>query len=213
MKGGINPRTIGLMAVAAIALGGGAVYMQYKSMTGAQARYKALDAEVPDEKEVKDNLAQTEVKLGEIQVQLDHLEKGVPTVAYVPTLLKELEQTGLASEIRVTGVRPVAAPPTPPGAMEEKPPYEEKNIDISGRGNYKAIIALLDRLQKFPKIVAVGTVGLNPRVTGTSTTYDYLEVTVRLKAYVFPEDAAEKTDADAKPVARVDVTPKAKGGV
>ena len=189
--------------------------MQYSAMTGAESRYRSLEAEVPDEAEVKAKLAETETKLGEIQVQLDHLEKGVPNVAYVPTLLKELEQTGLQSQIKVTGVRPVAAPPSPAGSLEEeKPSYEEKNIDISGRGNYRSIIALLDHLQKFPKIVAVGTVGLTPRVTGTATNYDYLEVTVRLKAYVFADDAAQKKAVEAKPVARAESSAlKAQGGV
>ncbi len=211
MKGGLNPKTIGLLAMAALVLGGGAIYLQYNAMSGASARYKTLEAEVPDEAELREELTATETELAMIQTKLDHLEKGVPPVAYIPTLLKELEQTGQMSQIKVTGVRPAPRQPSPPGALEEEAKaYEEKDIDIAGRGNFRAIIAMLDQLQKFPKVVAVGTVGMNPKMVGTSPNYEHLEVTVRLKAYVFPET---KQEAEAvKPVASLDAAPKPQGG-
>lgn len=211
MKGGLNPKTIGLLAMAALALGGGAIYMQYNAMSAASARYKTLQEEVPDEADLRAEMESTETELVAIRTKLDHLEKGVPPVAYIPTLLKELEQTGQMSQIKVTGVRPSPPQPASPGALEEEAKaYEEKDIDIAGRGNFRAIIAMLDKLQKFPKVVAVGSVGMNPKLVGTSPNYEHLEVTVRLKAYVFPET---KQEAQIEtPVATLEATPKPQGG-
>lgn len=176
-----------LVALAAVLVGGGAVYMQYSAMTEAEAKMKSLEAEVPKEEELQASLDQTNATIVDYQTRLTHLEKGVPTIAYIPTLLREIEQTGINSNMKITGVVPVLPPPTPAGVKKEKKAYEELDIDLTGRGDYNSVVALVDALRRFPKIVAVQTINLAPKV-GQGSRYEYLDAKIRIRAFVFPND-------------------------
>ncbi len=184
--GGVDPKTLVLLAILALALGGGAVYWQYNSMVEAETKMKALDAEVPEESELAASLEESKQKLLVLQKELTHLEKGVPQPAYIPTLLREIEKTGRDANLKVTGVRPVVAPPLPPGVEQEKKAYQELDIDITGKGDFQSVITLVEMLRKFPKIVAVKTVNLTPRVDASKPTYTHIDTTLKLRAFVFP---------------------------
>lgn len=183
---GIDQKTLVLLAIMALVLGGGAVYWQYNSMVEAEVKMKALDEEVPDEAELTASLEEASQKMVALQKELTHLEQGVPQPAYIPTLLKEIEATGRQANLTVTGVRPLLPPPLPPGMEAEKKPYQELDIDITGKGDYQAIINLVNSLRKFPKIVAVKTVNLTPRTDPTKATYSHIDTTLKIRAFVFP---------------------------
>ncbi len=186
MRTGPNPKLLGLAAAVAIVVGGGAVYFQYNDRQAALSEVKRLQLELPDEDELRSQLAQAKTRYTEAEEHLAHLEQSVPGVAYIPTLLKELEDRGLESKMTVTGVRPIL---DTPGQKEEasKQVYQEVDIEVTGRGDYEAIQMLLARLKTFPKIIAVKKIDLTPKFQGQSSTYDYIDVNVRLKAFVFPE--------------------------
>lgn len=177
-------KTVLLVALAVVAIGGGLVYWQYSNRSAAEQRVLSLEAQVPDETELKNDLAKSAEELENYQAQLNHLEKGVPTVAYVPTLLRELEQVGAENNIKVTGVRPV--PITPNADESEDAAYREQEIDITGEGSYRAVMDLVNSLQTFPKVLAVQTIGLAPRQSLDAASGE-LNATVRLKAYVFKD--------------------------
>lgn len=183
---GIDQKTLVLLAIMALALGGGAVYWQYNSMVEAEVKMKALDEEVPDEADLTASLEEAGKKMVVLQKELTHLEQGVPQPAYIPTLLKEIEATGRQANLTVTGVRPLLPPPLPPGMEAEKKAYQELDIDITGKGDYQSIINLVNALRKFPKIVAVKTVNLTPRTDPTKPTYSHIDTTLKLRAFVFP---------------------------
>jgi Tfp pilus assembly protein PilO len=201
MKGGINQQTLTLIALLAVILGGGAIYLQYNSMTEAEAKMKALDEEVPDEAELTENLAKAEAQIGTLKTELTHLEMGVPQLAYIPTLLKEIETVGYSANMRVTGVRPVPPPPLPPGVEPERKAYEQIDIDVTAKGDYQAVITMVDLLRKFPKIVSVQSVNLTPKTEANSTRYAHLDTTMRLKAFVFPTPQ-EGTNANVEVAAK-----------
>lgn len=195
MKKQSDPKSLTLVMVIAIMLCGGGVYWQYTSKVEAEARLAALKSEVPDEQTVRDRLAESQAVLDEHKYKLLHLEANVPQSAYIPTLLWELERMGRENGIKVTGVRPVLTPssskkPKDGDKLErvEKKTYQEIDIDITGKGEYRAIMNLLDALQKFPKIVAVRTVGVTPKRDDTQADGQVLEAAVRIRAYVFPPD-------------------------
>lgn len=193
-----SPKTLGLMAFVVLALGGGATYVQFNSVQSAKADVVALEDKVPSQKELEESLAASQAKLTEYQAKLAHLEGSVPDVAYIPTLMKELELIGISDGIRVTGVRPapvVAAPPqATEGQKKEKKDYSEVEIEVKGRGQYDSIKKFLDSLQKFPKVIAVKTVSLTPmRDSGTGTTSS-IEVVINVAAYVFPFEVLTAID-------------------
>lgn len=179
---GIKP--VLLMAVAVVAIGGGLVYWQFSNRSSAEQRVMSLEAQIPDEEELKADLEKSQMELAEFRTQLAHLEKGVPNVAYVPTLLKELEEVGAENEITVTGVRPV--PVGSDSGQEPNEAYQELEIDITGQGTYRAVMNLIASLQDFPKVLAVRTIGLAPQQNLGAGEGD-LDATVRLKAFVFKE--------------------------
>jgi Tfp pilus assembly protein PilO len=193
-----SPKTLGLMAFIVLALGGGATYFQFNAVQTAKADVAALEGQVPSQKELEKSLADSHAKLTEYQAKLAHLEGSVPDVAYIPTLMKELEMIGIADGIKVTGVRPapvvVAPPAVTEGKRQEKKDYSEVELEIKGRGKYDAIKTFLDSLQKFPKVIAVKTVSLTPmRDSGTGATSS-IDVVINVVAYVFPFEVLTAID-------------------
>jgi Tfp pilus assembly protein PilO len=195
VKGKGAPKALGLLAGVVIVLGGGATYFQYQNVAKAKAKVAELEAEVPTQKDLEKDLMASNGKLKEFQNKLAHLEANVPDVAYVPTLMKELEAMGKDHNITVTGVRPApkqAAPPTTEGAPKpKKSEYAEFEIEVKGRGTYDDIKAFMDALQKFPKVVGVKTVNLTPFRESEGRGKDQIEATINVVAYVFPFEMIE----------------------
>lgn len=197
MRRGPNPRMIAILAAASILLGGGAIYLQHSAKEEAQAELNVLQAEVPDEDQLNADLAAVQQSVSQGRQRLAHLESAVPSAAYVPTLLKEIEMLGLASSLEVTGVRPVPimAAQVDPNAPQEAKPYQEIEIDLSCKGEYAAVQAMLEGLKKFPKIIGVRTLEMTPFTRERSSSYDYLDVRLRIRAFVFPTEAAQAQTA------------------
>jgi Tfp pilus assembly protein PilO len=191
VKNKSNPKALGLLAFVVLFLGGGATYFQYNAVQAVKADVTALESQVPSQKELEKSLADSHGKLAEYQLKLSHLEQSVPDVAYIPTLMKELEQIGLGKGIKVTGVRPapaVVAPALPEegSTKPKKKDYDEITIEVKGRGHYDNIKAFLDAIQEFPKVIAVKTISMTPMRDGTDGPAGDIELVVNVVAYVFP---------------------------
>lgn len=204
MKNSGTPKALGILAFAVIAMGGGATYFQFQKVSQAKAKVAELEAEVPNQKDLEGELVATTTKLEEFRTQLQHLEANVPDVAYVPTMMKELETLGKSHHITVTGVRP--APQAAPAPQQEGAPkpkkkeYAEFEIEVKGRGTYDDIKLFMDALQKFPKVVGVKTVNLSPFRETEGRGKELIEATINVVAYVFPyEYIAAKLPMDNNP--------------
>lgn len=189
-----------LLMVMIFVLGGGFTYWQYSVMKGVQARLAILEEEVPTKEEVDQQLTQTRTEMEQFQQQLSHLERGVPPVAYIPTMLSELEALGKQYNIKVTGVKPALdATPAPKdadagdGAPKPKKTYTEVEIDMTGTGRYGDFLAFVEAVKQFPKIVSVRTVQFVPRKEPNEAAQNLLDATLRLKVYVFEVKPKEVT--------------------
>ena len=193
MRKGPNPKVFMLMAVGAVVVGGALTFTGYNGMSSAVADLRNVQGQVKNSATLQKELADSQASLQDCASKLQHLEVGVQDYAYIPTMLSELDKLGRASGIDVLGVRPVpkAASKKATGDSEstKKKAYDELDIEVKGEGSYRSVLNFLGALGKFPKIVAARTVDLEPKtVPGqTSTT---LDVTIDLRAYVFPAATA-----------------------
>jgi len=189
------------MAGGTLLLGLIASHFGYSQMSEVEGEVAALKTEVKDEREVQAELDKAKGTLDECLAKLQHLEEGIPTFAYVPTLMTELERTGKAHGIKVLGVRPVIKPVVPTLKSEDgsttvaKKAYDELTIEVKGFGSYGSVMRWVNGLQQFPKIVAARSVQLAPKPDPT-TKGTSLDMTVELRAYVFkqPQDAVKNSD-------------------
>ena len=200
-----NPaKSIVLAAVAVVAVGGGLVYWQYTVHGDAEANLAKIRAATPDESKLQQDLQAAQAELYKASTELTHLEGGVPTLAYVPTLLQELEAVGNTNNMRVTVFKQSnpSAVQTPAStgdakSLKEKA-YDEVEFDVSGRGSYTSIEKMLTDLQIFPKIVSVQSVNVMPKRDQGAPNAATVEATIRLKAYIFKQaDEQPKGDLQA----------------
>jgi Tfp pilus assembly protein PilO len=188
VKRGPDPKLFLILAVAAFAVGGGMSFMAFNSVSAAKENLRKLQADSKDAKTLQKDVAASEASLSESSNTLNHLEKGVQTYAYVPTMLTELEKLGKQSGISVIGVRPLPRQVSPNKAAEGEAPrkkaYDELDIEVKGRGNYRSVMNFVAALEHFPKIVASRTIELSPKNERGEDT-SLLDVTISLRAFVF----------------------------
>lgn len=196
-------KTVALMALAVIFVGGGMAYWQYGARSEAQARLTQLHSQLPDADQVNADLVKSQADLQLARLELEHLEKALPETAYIPTLLKELEMLGTSKNVKIVGIRPIVQGPVDPKAKKSDEAYESVDIDITGQGTYRSILEFISALKGFPKILAVTTIAMVPRQDAKATGSGELDATIRLRAFVFkqpldenglPMDPAEVTD-------------------
>ncbi|HRI42932.1 MAG TPA: type 4a pilus biogenesis protein PilO [Fimbriimonadaceae bacterium] len=213
MKGGPNPTVFAIMAIASLVVGSGAIYWQYSQLSERLDSVTKLKKALRDENQTRQEVAESQLKVDESRQRLVHLEQGVPELAYIPTLLTELEAIGKENGLEVLGVRPVikqaeAKKPNDSGQAPKKKAYEELNIEVKGRGNYDSVAAFLQALRTFPKIVAVRTVTLTPKYldTGQGADSPTLDATVEIRAFLFPQaETQQVASADRKTMDRRNV--------
>ncbi len=186
----LEPKTFFLLSGLVFVLGLGFLYLTYSNnVTQAQA-LEAQRKDIKDIKSVQADLDAGKTKINDLRSKLSHLENGVPPVAYVATLLHELEECGKKNNIEILGVQPeVIERKKDNGEEKKKSAYEEQKIRINGRGGYGDALRFVSALQQFPKIVAVRTVTINPKDTGKVVKGSpKLEIEISLLAFAFKDD-------------------------
>lgn len=207
-----------LIVVTALAtLGNG--YLESTKWQEQAQDIKALQDEVGTPNKMRQEVSRVRNDIVEQKLLVQHLEQNVSTRDYVPTMLSELQDLGLRSGLRVTGVRPqpkkVAPKPTPSdkdkektddknGApmekvKEERKPYDELDVEVEGKGHFGDVVAFLQRLTSFPKIIAVRGVTINTVQTLNQTGTPDLDVKFVIRAYIFKERPASLSASAAKP--------------
>ncbi len=170
-------QTLIALAVVAVLILGACGFMYYNF----GCKIGTLNAEIDKKQQKLDNseettrrLARVELEYTGAQAKLGSLEKGVSTKAYLPTLLRQIEDMGRGVNMRVVGVRPMvtAAPPPPPPttsadgkttkvARKAPDPYDKLDIDIEVVGKYSDVTHFLYMITSFPKIIAVNSVQMS----------------------------------------------------
>lgn len=189
MKNGLDPKILLILAISMSLIGTVGVYIRWSGVQSSREEIVQLQKETRDATVKNKELEASQLKLKEASDKLAHLEQGVPQFAYVSTLLSELEATGKQCGMAVLGVRPQipkSAKKDAKTSAKSKKAYEELNIEIKGRGSYKSVMKFLESLQSFPKIAAVQQITLTPKADPNIVGAPPLDITVELKAYLFP---------------------------
>lgn len=198
MKSGPNPKIFVLLTAATVLCGVGGAFWLNGQIGDAQSKIEGLKKNDRDEKTIKAELVTLGTQVAEAKSKLDHLEQSVSQAAYIPTLLKELENVGKSNAIEVLGVRPIPAKVSAKPEDEKKKrkkPYTELDIEVRGRGSYRAVMSFVSALQSFPKIVAARTLSLTPKVDRNDPSGAVkLDTTIELRTYLFAPAKNEKKD-------------------
>jgi Tfp pilus assembly protein PilO len=209
--------------VGTVAGGGGLFYQQEGQLANTMKQLHEKEQQRDESARIASRLADTELRYREDTDRLKFLESSLPSMAYVPTLLKQIEQLGQETHNQVRSVRPetaVAKPVRPavrrtdPEAQgndnapkpDDKPkppdPYDRLTIQVALTGGYPEYQAFLQRLTQFPKIVAVDQVQLRPHADADRKGGPpQLDVDMQLTAFILkdapPAPGAAATTAGA----------------
>jgi Tfp pilus assembly protein PilO len=212
---GPNPTVFLLMFVFVLLAGSGAAYWQYTNYRENAARVEKLRNELESSADLERQAQVAKQRVMDALQQIEHLETTVSTIEYVPTLLKDLQHTAEACNLRVTGVRP--APPKPEkkgkkGESEKKSakPYEEIDVEVKVLGGFESTMTFLRKLEEFPKIVSVQYVSVDPRVDTRTRVLTAIETTFNIRVYAFPTvPTAPKAEAKSETV--INLSPESRG--
>lgn len=193
-----------LMTGLAVIGGASLVGFKYSSLNADKDHINKLKAETQSQSSVQQQLDKSQKDLDDAKASLTHLEQGVPSTAYVPTMLQQLQVTGQSCGIAVTGVRPsvksptqAAAPPADGSQTLTKPAYDSLDIEVKGRGDYGSALKFIKALETFPKIVGVRTIDIVPCSDPGEAKLGHVDLTVGLRAYLFHDTTASPQGATA----------------
>ena len=205
MKMNLTPKAFYVLTGVVVAVGAGLMWMTNSSISDQSNHIATLKKELKDEKAVMRELDEAKKKVDDLKFKLVHLEAGVQDFAYIPTMLKELEQFGKQYNLEIIQVKPIVTPPTTgkeKGLDKQKSAYQELNVNVKGRGSYQDSLRFLEAIKVFPKIVAVRTVSLSPHLDNSTKKIGkpVLELELELRAYAFKDD--NKDNKDTKTAAK-----------
>jgi hypothetical protein len=211
--------TKGLIALLGGALGllllatAGIAWAQNGALSDMRLKVQAKQTEVRDGQSRERRREEALDSLEKDRERLRFLESAVSDAAFVPTLLKQLEDLAVQTHNRVLAVQPMVQVQAPTrlqqrrdpeaqakgeeaakdgakGEEKKKPeePYTPLTIQVSLVGGYQSTQAFVQRLTQFPKIIAVEELQLRPH-HAEDRQADLLDVEVKLTAYVMKEKA------------------------
>jgi hypothetical protein len=215
---------LGLVIISA----GTVLWFQQKALAETTSTLKLRQAEAMDGNKVARQRDEVRAVLEQDRAQLLYLENGVSDAAYVPTLLKQLEELASSTHNKVLGVRPMADTRGPTrieqrrdpnaqgkaGSGDEKKeveipePYTRLGIQVSLIGTYQSSQGFVDRLTRFPKIVSVEELQLRPHHSATGESAEksgVLDVEIKLTAFIMKEAAPAASSAPGAITARATV--------
>jgi hypothetical protein len=214
-----SKNTITLLA-AALGLGvlatGGLFWVGQGALGRTLAVLHTKESELNDGQRVARRRDRAEQDLAADRRQLSSLESGVTDAEYIPTMLKQLEELATSTHNRVLGVRPQLSTEGPSkiqqrrdpeaqakaegngggdgkgdGKKKDLPkPYTELSIMVNLVGGFQSAQSFVDRLNRFPKIVAVESVQIHPHRASAAETNgvnSLLDVDVKVTAYVMKD--------------------------
>ncbi|MCX7992560.1 MAG: type 4a pilus biogenesis protein PilO [Fimbriimonadales bacterium] len=183
-------RLLGIAIGETLLLGLGSLYLPWSMTQSAQERLQQKQNEFQQAQQAAGQLRQTTEQLQKTQQELQFLERGVSEAAYVPTMLKQFEQTALQRNLQIVSIRPQVQNNAQPQQSEAQKTvqkaYQEQLFEIQLRGKFWDLMSLLKSLESFPKILAVQSLNAQAKSgTEQSAENPHLEIRMIVKAFIF----------------------------
>lgn len=200
-----------LAAVGCILITIGAVIYHAKSkqLRGLKRDLSQVQQKVEEVHTKVKRLPVLETEYEELSHQVAVLEPSLPTEAYIPTFLSQLQTLAGETDNRLTLIKPkprrnlpVAQAPeqdvvaddattAKPAALQPEPeqpvsPYDEIGIEVAFEGSYWTALEFLQELKRFPKMIAVNNLSMKPACSRSAVqgSNPLLEVTFQLIAVI-----------------------------
>ncbi|HEY3411485.1 MAG TPA: type 4a pilus biogenesis protein PilO [Armatimonadota bacterium] len=151
---------------------------------------------------VSAGLPALQAQYGNMQAQVQFLEKGLPQPQYIPTLLGDIEKTAVSSGVKILEFRPkTAAAPTGAAPAASAGGTTQYQFEMNVTGSYGTVQKFLKNLTRFRKILALSSIKLQPAAGPKTSQSPSLTAALSLTAFVLPPSPAATPAAPGASVA------------
>ncbi len=192
--------SIGLIGLLALSVG--SVYLPFSMVQQARQQVAERQQQLDKARQAPQQLRLLQQQHENALRELRFLEQGVSQAAYIPTMLKQIEQTARQLQLEIVAVRPQqnqqqSGQTTQSGSSQgnqqgngaapARKAYEEQLIEVSLQGRFWSLMSFLRQLDEFPKILAVQSLNAQakPKIDQPNANPD-LEIRMTIKAFIFP---------------------------
>lgn len=164
-----------VLVVGLVALGVLQLRSRLSTMNSLKANLRSKQTELAELQGKQNRQPELEADYQQLRDRLALLEPTLPTSAYIPTFLKQIERIAVETGNQISGIRPLPKLPSPTASAggdnpegtkpaenqqqakqaEQAFPYDTVPIEVNLKGNYYTTINFMDRLRRFPKMIAV----------------------------------------------------------
>ena len=202
-------RWMGWGVLGTLMLSIGSAYLPFSMVQEARNQLAQHQLELEKARQAPGQLRALKQQLETLQRELAFLERGVSDREYIPTMLKQIEETARERKMQVVAVRPQNQTQQNSSQSDKDKPsphkaYEEQLIEIGLQGDFWNLVSFLKQLDVYPKILAVQTMQVQ---TNTSALQNAggnpdLEVKMTVKAFIFrnartPSPSAQPPNASS----------------
>ncbi|MCS7209932.1 MAG: type 4a pilus biogenesis protein PilO [Fimbriimonadales bacterium] len=183
-------KLLGLAIAGTLLTGLGSLYLPWSMTQDLRAQLQERQQELEKAQQAATQLRHAQEQLQNTQRELQFLERGVSEAAYVPTMLKQFEQTATGRNLQIVSIRPQIQQGSANAASNTQNPvakaYQEQLFEIQLRGKFWNLMSLLKTLETFPKILAVQSLNAQAK-SGTEQSPENpdLEIRMVVKAFIF----------------------------
>jgi len=185
---------LGVGILCLIGLGGSLYHSKAAELKDREQALASKQQELEEMKRKVTELPQLEDRYQELRTRLAVLEPALPDSAYIPTFLRQIESLAIGTQNNILLIRPKPAVKrsaadaavkindetgeiidnkkaggTEAASAPPELPYDFVPIELRVQGTYWTVIAFLDQLQRFPKMIAVNDISFSPSQAGTDS--------------------------------------------
>lgn len=190
----------------------GSIYLPFSFLQEAQRQWTARQQQLQQARQAPQQLRLLQLQYENAMRELRFLEQGVSQAAYIPTMLKQIEQLAQQLGLKIVGIRPQQNNSSSASTQTQqnqsnsqtntqqlpKKAYEDQIIEINLQGRFWSLMSFLKQMDEFPKILAVQTLSAQTKIKPEQeVTNPELEIRMTVKAFIFSQSAGQLHSASS----------------